>query len=219
MGWIGVITGDIVDSTEILSSGNRDRLLDILHSTISNVNTLAIANARIEIYRGDSFQIITDNAKATVWTAIALRSALTANSGANLRWDARMGLGIGKGEFITDSVVESDGEAFRLSGQAFDMLDKNSRMCIITPDDDFNDELSVSTNFADDIVSGWTQAQASVVYPLMMAEHTSQKDLAEIIGKTQQTISKLLLNAKAGNIIKYANRFRRKVSDLEKQKS
>lgn len=58
-----------------------------------------------------------------------------------------MDIGIGKGESLTDKITKSDGEAFHLSGKAFDCLNENSRMRILTPYEDFNDELRVSMIF------------------------------------------------------------------------
>jgi hypothetical protein len=213
MGYIGVITGDIINSTEILKSGHRDELLDVLKNTVNEINSVYQSdNIKMEIYRGDSFQIIVKNFTETLKIALIIRTALIANSKDNIRWDARIGIGIGTGEYITTSIAESDGDAFHKSGQAFDSLDKNSRITIQTPDSDFNNELSVSTGFADDIISNWTKTQAKIIY-LFLIKSLIQKDLAEITGKSPQVISKLFSASKLSLILNYEKRYRYKINN------
>lgn len=214
MSWIGVITGDIVNSTEILNSGNRDKLLATLHQAVEEINNHNELNGvRLEIYRGDSFQIIINNSFNVIGCALIIRALLITNSDKKNRWDARLGIGIGKGEYMADSIAESDGEAFRLSGQAFDNLDKKSRMAVLTPFEDFNDELKVSTAFVDDIISNWTTTQAPIIN-LVLQTNSKQKELAEMIGKSPQSVNKLLSNAKLELIIPYIDRFIIRYSNL-----
>jgi hypothetical protein len=212
MGYIGIITGDIVNSTEILKSGHREELLDVLKNTVSEINSACQSDdIKMEIYRGDGFQIIVKNFSETLKIALIIRTALIANSKDNIRWDARIGIGIGEGEYITTSVAESDGEAFHKSGQAFDSL-KNSRIAIQTPDSDFNNELFVSTAFADDIITNWTKTQAKIIY-LYLIKSLIQKDLAEITGKSPQVISKLFSASKLYLILNYEKRYRYKINN------
>ncbi|MDR0865279.1 MAG: SatD family protein [Candidatus Symbiothrix sp.] len=211
MSCIGVITGDIVNSTEILKSGNREKLLEVLKNTVKEINsTNQTHDIKMEIYRGDSFQIVVKYPVIALKVAIIIRVALIANSEGGSRWDARLGIGIGEGEFIVDSIAESDGEAFHKSGQAFDTLDRSSRMAVYTPDDDFSNELSVSTAFADDIITNWTETQAAVIYPFMLKSPT-QKDLAEMVGKSPQVVSKLLSASKLLLISNYEKRYQYKL--------
>lgn len=71
-----------------------------------------------------------------------------------------------------ESVTESDGEAFRNSGWEFDELGKR-KLAIRTPWQNMNDELKVSTAFADDIVSEWSVAQAQAIYASLI--HSKRK--------------------------------------------
>lgn len=207
MNWIGVITGDIVNSTEILNAGQREKLLEVMHRTVEEMNQDDYcSNIRMEIYRGDSFQIIVEKAYDAMDVAIAIRAAIIANSSTDMRWDARIGIGIGKGEFITDKVTESDGEAFHLSGKAFDSLERNSRMAILTPNEDFNQELMVSSAFADDIISNWTPIQAKTFF-LSLTKQLNQKEIAKIENKSPQAISKIYIAGKIGLISQFIVRF------------
>ena len=59
MALVGVITGDIVDSTKIEGDG-RTKLLSVLRSLLSQ--TLGDGVVSSDIFRGDSFQVVVVNA-------------------------------------------------------------------------------------------------------------------------------------------------------------
>lgn len=212
MSWIGAITGDIVNSTEILNSGHREEMLEVLNKTVKDINNEAFINLSlygtisIDIYRGDSFQLLVEKPHAALRVAILIRAALIAKSNSQQRWDARIGVGVGKDEFRGDNVRKSDGEAFRLSGIAFDSLGQARRLMVETPDTDFNEELVVSTAFADNIISSWTPAQAEAIY-LHLLNGMTQKNIAQIVNKTPQTVNKLLAVSNFELVFDYITRF------------
>lgn len=200
----GVITGDIVSSTSIKLEW-REALLQKVHSIAEELHV--ISDLRIEFFRGDSFQIIVAQPEATQRIAVLLRAGLMANTPttSDQPWDARLSVGIGEVSFLSDSVVISDGEAFRLSGRGMDGI-KKRKLVVTTRWQNINDELAVSTAFVDDIVSGWTQPQAEVVY-LSLLRQTTQKDVAQQVGKSPQTISGLMTLAKESLVADYLERF------------
>ncbi len=205
--YIGVITGDIIDSTKILEEGYRDKLLSTMHLAIQEMNDYKLwGRVKIEIFRGDSFQITVDEPTYITDIAIAFRSKLIANSGSDTRWDARLGLGIGEQEYLSEKISESDGQAFHLSGQAFDSLQKNDRLAILTPQTNINEELWVSTSFVDEIISNWTLLQASTFYTYI-TENLSQKEIATKEKKSPQAISKIFIAGKFNLIDNYLTRF------------
>ena len=59
MALIGVITGDIVDSTKI-EGDDRTKLLSVLRSLLSQ--TLCEGVVSSDIFRGDGFQVVVVNA-------------------------------------------------------------------------------------------------------------------------------------------------------------
>ena len=205
--YIGVITGDIIDSTKILEEGYRDKLLSTMHLAIQEMIDYKLwGRVKIEIFRGDSFQITVDEPTYITDIAIAFRSKLIANSGSDTRWDARLGLGIGEQEYLSEKISESDGQAFHLSGQAFDSLQKNDRLAILTPQTNINEELWVSTSFVDEIISNWTLLQASTFYTYI-TENLSQKEIATKEKKSPQAISKIFIAGKFNLIDNYLTRF------------
>lgn len=210
----GVITGDIIRSTQIAQS-DREYLLDTLRSIAGDLERWG--EVRLEIFRGDSFQLIADNPVKALRMAILIRVGLQQSSPTSMKWDARLALGLGTITFYKEgSVTQSDGEAFLNSGREFDGLGKSRKLAVKTPWDTLNMEFDVNTAFADEIISGWTLAQAKLVYPLLLREKT-QKELASDLNKTQQSVSKLIINARVGLIELYLNRYEQAVTELLKE--
>ena len=140
------------------------------------------------MYRGDSFQIVVDNSEPSLTIAIAIRAKLRASTPEKKEiWDARISVGIGDVSFESDNIVTSDGEAFRLSGRAFDAMGKK-RLTITTPWSEFNNSMELVTRFADDVVSSWTVKQSKVAYHSLLFPKT-QKDMAADLGLTKQNFN------------------------------
>ncbi|MCK9346677.1 MAG: SatD family protein [Bacteroidales bacterium] len=205
----GVITGDIVSSSTIKAEW-RDTLLRVLQEIVDELKT--VSDLKIEFFRGDSFQILVDNPEKVLDIAILFRAALMSRTptGSKQLWDARMAIGVGAVAFLSESIIVSDGEAFRLSGRSMDLI-KKRKLTIHTRWTNMNEELKVSTAFADDIVSHWTQAQAEVIF-MSLLHDMPQKKIALKIGKTPQTISKLLGLAKEYLIKLYLERYHSLIS-------
>lgn len=157
----GVITGDLVNSSHIATKW-RQTVMDALNACVKDFSSLT--PIKMEMYRGDSFQVVVDNPELALSVAIALRAKLKASTPDKSEvWDARLSLGIGDVSFTSGNILTSDGEAFRLSGRAFDNIGKK-RLCISTPWAELDNDLDLVTRFADSIVSGWTEKQALVFY-------------------------------------------------------
>lgn len=122
-------------------------------------------------------------------------------------WDARISLGIGQVQFMADSIVTSDGEAFQYSGRQLDTLNKmRQRIAIKTPWNDVDEELEVSTAFVDDIIKGWSSKQAGMIY-LSLKTDMPKKNVAELIGTSVQNVRNVLSSAREPLIRKYIERY------------
>ncbi|MFI3261843.1 MAG: hypothetical protein R3Y26_02920 [Rikenellaceae bacterium] len=199
---VGVITGDIVKSSQIKSE-HKDTLIKIIHELKKDVSD--ICSIEIEFFRGDSFQILVNDVKHTLLIAIILRAKLRC-AASKVRCDARVSIGIGSIEYINESIKLSDGEAFRFSGRGLDNIGKKNCLIITTPWQAVNDEFAISTPFVDDIISNWTKYQANTIF-ISLSTNTTQKDVSTIIDKSTQNVSKLLNTAKEQLIRPYINRF------------
>ena len=199
----GIITGDIVDSS-IIPNEWKSKISETLNKVISDFRKQSLAN--IEMFRGDSFQIIVEKPSSALAIGIALRAALRANTPENLPpWDARISIGIGDVSFESESILTSDGEAFHLSGREFDVLGKR-RIAISTSHKELNTELKLPTAFADEFITKWTPRQAEVVYAGLI-DDTSQKEMAESLGMKLSNFNKHWNLAHVGLIQLYIARF------------
>lgn len=89
----GVITGDLVNSTNIAAKW-RQTVVDALHVCVKE--SIPLTPVKLEMYRGDSFQVVVDKPEYALAIAIALRAKLKAETpdGQKL-WDARLAVGVG----------------------------------------------------------------------------------------------------------------------------
>lgn len=200
----GVITGDIVGSTAI-NLDWRETLLDCIRKSVDELSILS--PLKMELFRGDSFQIIVDKPEEALKVAVLLRAMLKSQTPKSSKtfWDARIALGVGSIFYNTNKIVISDGEAFQLSGRELDAIGKG-RLTIKTRWEDVNDELKVITAFADDIITGWSILQAQVIYTALLYQ-TPQKVIASKTNKSAQNISKVLGAAKEKLIRVFFDRY------------
>lgn len=199
-----VITGDIVRS-ELIALNKRDLLIQVLHQIVENLQDKS--PMRMELFRGDSFQIVVDSPEMSLKIASMMRAGLKSNTpkGSKTEWDARISIGIGTIDYRGDSIVTSDGEAFKLSGRGLDTMEKN-RLAVNTCWQDVNEELDAGLAFVDDLITGWSVNQANAVY-LSVGRGLSQANIASAIAKSQQNVSKTLTSAKESLLVRFSDRF------------
>ena len=199
-----ILTGDIIGST-MIPIEQRKILLDTLDSAA--IFLKKFSPLKYEIFRGDSFQFIIDKPEQSLTIAIMIRAFLRKGTpiGNKNIWDARIAIGIGDVTYLSKNIVTSDGEAFLLSGRGFDKLGK-ANLGIYTKWENINEEMEITTSFADDIISNWSCNQAKlIVYSI--GNGLLQKEISKIIGKTRQNVNKTLAAAKDNLIKMYIKRF------------
>lgn len=199
----GIITADIVGSTHIRidDRGNLPKLISQLADELQ-----VICPIKVEIFRGDSFQVLVQNAEKTPLVAVLIRAGLRKSallSGTKLL-DARMAIGIGGVSYMDEKITLSDGEAFILSGREFDELGKR-KLSIRTSSEDVNAELRVETAFLDDVVSHWTKQQSECIYYALLT-NAKQAELASEDKTSRQNVGKKLSAAKEKLVRLYLGR-------------
>ncbi len=199
----GVITGDIIGSSKIKLE-DRAQLLDCFYAMKDELQS--ISPFKMEIFRGDSFQLLVDKPEMAIMLAILLRAGFRHHTISKKEgiWDTKVSVGIGTVDFISNEIITSDGEAFQYSGRQFDKMGKQ-HLAIKTPWPEINEELAVSTPFADDIITRWSIKQAGMIY-LSLIKNQSKKELAESIGTSAQNVGKILTSAKEGLMRNYIER-------------
>lgn len=200
-----IITGDIVDSTKMVAE-ERNSMLRMLQSFPDLL--LPLTKIDLEIFRGDSFQIRVVNPVDSLTVALAIRAHIRSFKFAehNRQWDARLSIGIGTIEYENGTLATSDGVAYRVSGRGLDSIGK-SRLIIETPWEDVNKELRVSTAFADDLITDWTQSQSRVIFQSLTTD-LSHAEIGNLLGITRQMVDKALRAGKADLMNLYITRFK-----------
>ena len=179
---IAVITADIVNSTRLKKAEEK-----MLTSNLSFI----LKSYKFEFYRGDSFQAYIPDPKQALKVVLQVRAAAKRlSSGFSSPFtDIRASIGIGN---ITEPVKDlktAKGEAFLLSGRAFDEMSKTGkRLRIQSSNEAMNLGLKIIANYADSLFSQLTTKQAAVVFELLM-DH-NQVETAKRLKKSQPTINK-----------------------------
>jgi len=210
----GVITGDVVGSTKINDFGKLPKLINDLITEIS----LCCTKCKVEISRGDSFQVLVEDPKQALLVALLIRAGFRKSSIdlGNKDLDVRLSVGIGEVSYMDEKIGQSNGEAFILSGHGFDNLTKAQRLSVQTFSESINSELKVETAFVDDIVSNWTHLHGEIMYQALLTD-TTQCELAKKLGTSQQNTCKRLRCAKEKLVRLYLNRFSSLIIDKEKE--
>ncbi|MEP7278710.1 MAG: hypothetical protein ABI813_08715 [Bacteroidota bacterium] len=176
-----VLTGDIVNSTRLLPATEK-KLRAQLHRVL--------AAHRFEFYRGDSFQVYIKDAGMALQTALLCRTAaigLVPDAG-RFSSDVRISIGIGKTKPPGKTLGTATGQAFLLSGRAFDQLvKKDTRMAIVTTNELANEGLQVMADYTNALLKMMTGKQAIVIFELLKGK--SQQMAAGKLKKSASTIS------------------------------
>jgi hypothetical protein len=199
---IGVITGDIINSTKY-----RDPniwlipLKEALGKLESKFN-------RWEIYRGDSFQIeIKDYFNAFEY-ALYLKACIKSIK----KLDVRIAIGVGEKSFEGDNVTEANGEAFQFSGETLEALKKEKHnLKIKTTNFELDQELNLYFKLVSIVMDNWTANSAEVVKLYLENKNKTQRELAEMIGINQDAVSKRIGRAYLEEIMELDLMFREKI--------
>lgn len=216
----GVITADVVGSTQIKIE-DRGTLPALLNELIREIaQCRPELKLQVDIFRGDSFQVWVEKPECAPLVALLLRAGLrkSALCAGEQQLDARISVGIGDVAYRDATVSQSDGEAFVLSGRGFDQLGKQQRLMVQTPSETTNEELRVETAFVDDIVSNWSALHSKIMYQALLYE-TSQGELAEKNGTSQQNVRKRLEKAKVKLIRMYLDRVASLIIAIQNQRN
>ena len=176
-----VVTGDIVNSTK-LTTVNEKRILKQLK--------IILLPYKNEFYRGDSFQAYIKDAGQALRIALLCRTAAMAIPADenDIRSDIRISIGIGTARTPASTLAAAKGDAFVLSGRAFDEITKTGkRLAIVTNDSIANTAFEVIADYINSVFSNITDKQATVIFELLSGR--TQKKVADKLDKSRSTIS------------------------------
>ena len=194
-----VLTGDIVNSTQLKITVEK-KLVKVLHSLL--------ANYKFEFYRGDSFQAFVKNPAEALTIALLCRTAAISISGnANTTLsDVRISIGIGEVKMPVQTLGAAKGEAFILSGRAFDELTKNNtRLSIAAGNDLANTALQIIADYLNAIFKNMTGKQAGVILELLKGQ--TQQAVAKHLKKSKSTIHQHVVSGRWSEIEKLLQQY------------
>jgi hypothetical protein len=186
-----VVTGDIVKSGKFGS--DREKALKTLKgalNSLSNFRGKSIEGVS-DIFRGDSFQIVISEPASALEIAIYLKAELLSKPIKGKNIDVRIAIGIGEIESLNKkNIQESDGEAFRLSGNALDGISKYRRFSINSGINELNKQLEFISSSIDSITRRWSSEQAEAI--LLWLSGDTQNFISKKLGISQPAVNQRL---------------------------
>ncbi|HEY9204318.1 MAG TPA: SatD family protein [Candidatus Methanoperedens sp.] len=204
-----VLTGDLVGSSRFEIEKQRDNVISLLKDSFDKIESTDIVSPFM-IYRGDSFQGVLSRPEDALKASIMIRANLLSKSeGKRGRLDARIAVGIGTIEYLSENQVgEGDGEAFRNSGIELDRMKKGEVNLIIkTPWDEINEELRTECALIDALIHRWTKEQAEAV--MYQMQGLTQEEIAVILNISQSAVFQRLKTGGSRAIQVFLERYRK----------
>ncbi len=204
-----VLTGDIVGSSR-LEAREQLVLKDSLKQSFKRVRDMYPDTGPLpsfDVFRGDSFQGVLDDAVYALETSLLIRANLRKDQPPDqeVNWDARIAIGIGEIDYLPDNVSEGDGPAYRSSGPVLDRLKKDIRLEIHTPWQEVNDELNTECALLDALIAGWTPPQAEAV--VMLLEGKDRKQIGRELKISQAAVHYRVKGSGWFAVEKFINRY------------
>lgn len=198
---IAVITGDIINS-------RKGEVEEWLHSLKEVLNYYGKEPKNWEIFRGDSFQLVVTPRKAML-AAIHIKSVIKQTK----LQDVRMAIGIGEEKYNSLKVTESNGSAYIRSGECFESLKKET-LAIKSNNKNFDQSFNIMLSLSLLTANNWSSTVAEVIKTSIENSAENQKRLAELLNKSQSSISEALKRGGFEEIMNMNNFYKTQVSKL-----
>ncbi len=184
-----VITGDVINSRAGNMQDWNQPLKMVLQQYGQNPGDW-------EMYRGDSFQLAMPPEQA-LFAAIHIKAAIKQIK----NYDVRMAIGVGEEREVSKTITESNGTAYVYSGTSFDQL-KNKTLAFKSGHKELTIVLNLMINLAMLVANQWSNTVAGVIKKSMEHPELTQKQLAQLLGKSQSSISEALKRGGFDEIMK-----------------
>ncbi|WP_028025459.1 hypothetical protein [Enterovibrio calviensis] len=217
--YAGVITGDLVGSTEMSESTRQDCLAALercflqfrQHDASQRVSSQQASNHQAsnhsqilddsgsdvrdsdtmgEIYRGDAFQLYTRSPEHLLSMALTIRIALK-----SLGEDARLSLAVAPASERQLPVrMANNSDAFLLSGRHLDGM-KNQRLAFSSNDEEFARDAHMVLSLLDDHITPLTTKMAVALSVWMRQPNAQHAELAKDLGITRSAFTRIINRA------------------------
>ncbi len=197
-----ILTGDIVNSREVVPALWQNNLKEVL-------NEYGSTPGKWEIFRGDMFQLQIRPEEALL-AALKIKAQIKQDK----QLDVRIAIGIGQQEYKSGKISESNGEAYTNSGHCFDHL-KKKRLAIKTPWNEFDKEWNLHLMLASLTMDDWSPKTSFILKTALDHPEFNQQYLADILERTQSTISESLNRAGYHEIDMMLEKFREQIKTIQ----
>lgn len=190
---VSVITGDLYKSSVGYERGLP--YLKSMEAILKNVERLDIFPIqKIDVYRGDFFQITLNDPAYFIDLAVYLRSCLISISDdMDIKYDARLSLSYSEidpsAELRDRSYFE---DAYLLSGRGLDSMPKNTMMDFNSTIEGWHRAFHGPVRLLDFIVGSMSKPQAKVLSEIILEREINVLNLSLKTKKSQQNIYKLM---------------------------
>ncbi len=198
---IAVLTGDIVNS----KSKNAEVWLQMLKSTLELYGKTP---KDWEVFRGDSFQLAVSNEKA-ILASIHIKSAIKQFEDL----DVRIGIGLGKQNYESNQITESNGSAFVRSGESFDTL-KRQNMILKSENKKFDESINLMLSLSLLTADRWSPTVAKIIKLSIENPNLKQKEIANKLDKSQSSISEALKRGGFEEMMMMNNYYKNRIAEL-----
>lgn len=192
-----VLTGDIVDSSGVSNLGQQPifELIEETEKWVQEQYQDAI-HARIDVFRGDSWQMVVREPEIALRIGLYFRALLKAH----YEIDSRLSIGFGAVDYLpSDNVSTGTGTAFTLSGQGLEACQKPIRMNLSFSESNqslIGLGLNSIIRLIDLVVVRWTPGQSQAVSGALIGSTQAQIAASwQPEPVSQQAISQHLENA------------------------
>jgi hypothetical protein len=208
-----VITGDIKNFTKLAVNRRAELVVETELLMRNMVRTAKDA----QMFRGDSYQLLVVDITRVLKQSIQLicwfklnsdRFSLSGskdNVDKRVHLGTRLSIGIGEIDYEGKNVLDSDGEAFHLSGRNFDLLKKEEIIRLTTADEKSNEIFEILFMFINAIIRSWTPSQAETIFHLLDKKDNTQEQVAKKLKMTQPAVALSLRAARWKEVEKGLN--------------
>jgi DNA-directed RNA polymerase specialized sigma24 family protein len=191
-----VVTADIVNST-LVKAANFNDLSDKIKAIYEK--------DKIEFYRGDSFQVLVNDAQKVFLQSILSR-LLAMQYSNKQKVDIRMSISLGKLNSNSGKIGSNMDDLFVRSGRAFDKFQNSTRrLYVVSGNESIDFTFEIMAEYMDSLLENITPRQAEVLY--YMLKGMSQVEIARQLDKTTATINQHVKTARYTEIESLLKKF------------
>lgn len=197
-----VITGDIVKSQNF----ETELWHNVLKEALSKDQP-----ANWEIYRGDEFQVLVENAEDAFLRVMQIKAKIKKIQDL----DVRMSIGLGQQDFKGDKISESNGSAFINSGRNLDRLKSEKiNLGIHSENENFDETINLIFSWLSLVTDNWSIVSAEIMDIFLQDTASNQEEVARKLNITQSSVSQRLKRANYDLITETDQFFRKKIAEL-----